>query len=91
MSASIAPEAKLSFNERGLNQEIMRLREVDNATNLGFLALEYGCLAAVIGGAIVFREWRQGSALHWWWDVPVLAPGNRPGGRDSAPVGGVGA
>ena len=27
MSASIVPEAKLSFNDRGLNQEIMRLRE----------------------------------------------------------------
>ena len=63
MSTSTTPEAKLSFNERGLNQEIMRLREVDNATNLAFLALEYGGLAAVIGGAILFREWRQGSGL----------------------------
>jgi fatty acid desaturase len=75
MSASRVPEAKLSFNERGLNREIMRLREVDNATNLGFVALEYGGLAAVIGGAILFREWRQGLGLHWLSDVPVLALG----------------
>jgi fatty acid desaturase len=73
MSTSRAPEAKLSFSERGLNQEVMRLREVDNATNLAFLVLEYGGLAAVIGGAILFREWRQGSGLSWWWDIPVLA------------------
>jgi fatty acid desaturase len=73
MSATTAPEAKLSFNERGLNQEIMRLRSVDNITNLVFLAIEYGCLALVIGGAIAFREWRRGSELPWECDVPVLA------------------
>jgi hypothetical protein len=72
MSTFTAPEAKPSFNERGLNQEIMRLRAVDNATNLGFVMLEYGCLAAVFSGAIVFREWRRGSRLPCWWDLPVL-------------------
>jgi fatty acid desaturase len=65
-------EARPSFNEPGLNAEIMRLRAVDHVTNLGFLAMEYACLAAVIGGAIAFREWRRGSGLPWGWDAPVL-------------------
>jgi fatty acid desaturase len=73
MSATPGPEARLSFNDPGLHQEIMRLRAVDHATNLGFLALEYACLAAVISGAIAFREWRRGAGLPWGWDVPVLA------------------
>ena len=53
----------------------MRLRAVDYVTNLGFLAIEYLCLATVIGGAVVFREWRRESGLPWGWDVPVLALG----------------
>ena len=72
MSTTTRPDARPTFNDPGLHQEIMRLRAVDHATNLGFLAIEYGCLAAIIGGAIAFREWRRGSGLSWWWDVPVL-------------------
>ena len=67
--------ARPTFNDPALHQEIMRLRTVDHATNLGFLAIEYGCLAAIIGGAIAFRELRRESALSWWWDVPVLGLG----------------
>src|ERR1700733_14861670 len=63
------------FNDPVLHQEIMGLRAVDHATNLGFLAIEYGCFAAIIGGAIALREWRRGSELPWWWDVPVLGLG----------------
>jgi hypothetical protein len=63
MSATTWPQAKPTFNDSELNQEIMRLRAVDYATNLGFLALEYACLAAVIGGAIAFRAWRRASGL----------------------------
>src|SRR6516162_8954192 len=73
MSATTTPEAKVSFNDPRLSQEIMRLRAVDHVTNLGFLAIEYACLATVIGGAIAFREWRRGAGLAWGWDVPVLA------------------
>jgi hypothetical protein len=51
----------------------MRLRAVDHATNLGFLAIEYASLAAVIGGAIAFREWRLAAGWPSEWDVPVLA------------------
>ena len=39
-----------------LHDQIMRLRAVDNVTNLAFLAGEYLCLAAVMGGAITFCE-----------------------------------
>jgi Fatty acid desaturase len=75
MSATTVPGARLSFNDPELNREIMRLRAVDHATNLGFLAIEYAGLAAVIGAAIAFREWRRGSGLSWGWDIPVLALG----------------
>jgi fatty acid desaturase len=72
MLATTEPETRLSFNDPELNQELMRLRAVDHATNLGFLAIEYASLAAVIGGAIAFREWRRASGLPWGWDLPVL-------------------
>src|SRR5262245_12895079 len=75
MSVTTRPEARPSFNDPRLNEDIRRLRAVDHATNLGFLAIEYSCLAVVIGGAIAFREWRRGSGLSWGWDVPVLALG----------------
>jgi fatty acid desaturase len=75
MSTTTRPESRPKFNDPGLHKEIMGLRAVDHATNLGFLAIEYGCLAAIIGGAIALREWRRGSGLPWWWDVPVLGVG----------------
>jgi fatty acid desaturase len=73
MSTTTTPDGRPTFHDPGLNREIMRLRAVDHATNLGFLAIEYSCLAAVIGGAIALREWRRGAGLAWGWDVPVLA------------------
>ncbi len=73
MSATTGAAARPLFNDPGLNEAIMRLRAIDHATNLGFLAMEYACLAAVIGGAIAFREWRRGAGLPWGWDAPVLA------------------
>jgi len=50
----------------------MQLRQVDNHTNLCYLALEYLCLVAVIGGAVAFAEYRTGWGLSWWWNVPVF-------------------
>ena len=60
-------------SETALHHEIMRLRQVDNHTNLGFLALEYLCMALVAGVAIVFAEYRESWHLHWGWSVPVFA------------------
>ena len=54
-------------------RQIMRLRAVDNHTNLAFLAFEYLSLAVVIGGAVVFAEYRQSWGLPWCWNVPVFA------------------
>ena len=51
----------------------MRLRQVDNHTNLVYLALEYLSLAIVIGGAVVFAEYRQSWGLSWLWNMPVFA------------------
>ena len=45
-----------SFDAPGLRDEIMRLRKVDNVTNLAYLALDYACLIAVIAGSIAFAD-----------------------------------
>ena len=63
----------MPITSRELHDQVMRLRGVDNATNLAFLAMEYLCLAAVIGGAILFCESRAAWGLAWAWDVPVVA------------------
>jgi fatty acid desaturase len=62
-----------TFQEPGLQREIMRLRRVDNITNLLYLAFEYGCLILVIGGAVVFAEYRESWSLPWAWNIPVFA------------------
>jgi fatty acid desaturase len=72
-TATVEVEARPRFNEPSLHAEIMRLRVVDNVTNLGYLAWEYVCLAAVIGGAIGFCEHRQAWGLPWALNVPVVA------------------
>jgi fatty acid desaturase len=51
----------------------MRLRALGNATNLAFLASDYLCIVAVIGGAVAFCEYREVWQLNRLWDVPVLA------------------
>jgi fatty acid desaturase len=62
-----------TFENADLHQEIMRLRHVDNHTNLLYLALEYLSLAIVAGGAIIFSEYRPSWGLPWGWNVPVFA------------------
>jgi fatty acid desaturase len=66
-------EERPAIQDVVLHREIMRLRQVDNHTNLSFLALEYLSLATVIGGAIVFAESRQMWGLSWFWNLPVYA------------------
>ncbi len=61
-----------TFEDPALQRQIMQLRQVDNITNLGYLAFEYLCLAVVIGGAVVFAEYRQSWGLEWAWNVPVF-------------------
>ncbi len=51
----------------------MRLRRVDNITNLMYLAMEYSSLLLVIGGAILFAEFSRASGHSWFWSVPVFA------------------
>jgi fatty acid desaturase len=66
-------EQRPTFQEAALHREIMRLREVDNHTNLFFLAVEYLSLVTVMAGAIVFAEYRDSWGLAWLWNVPVFA------------------
>jgi fatty acid desaturase len=66
-------EERPAIHDATLHREIMRLRQVDNHTNLLYLALEYSSLAVVIGGAIVFAEYRHAWGLSWFWNAPVFA------------------
>jgi fatty acid desaturase len=58
---------------RDLARRLADLRGADDFTNLGWLAWEYACLAALIGGAIAFAECRAAWGLPWAWNVPVFA------------------
>jgi len=60
------------LKDAALQREIMQLREVDNHTNLLFLAFEYLCLAIVIAGAVFFAEYRQSWRLPWYWNIPIF-------------------
>ncbi len=71
--AMVAGGERPTFQEPELQREIMLLRRVDNVTNLLYLALEYVCLILVIGGAVVFAEYRQSWELAWGWNLPVFA------------------
>lgn len=62
-----------TFNDAHLLEQILRLRVVDNVTNLGYLAREYLGIAAVIAAAIGFAENRAAWGLPWAWNVPVFA------------------
>lgn len=58
-------EGSPPLNDRALNEQIRRMRAVDNVTNLGYVAFEYLCLAAVLGGAIALRESRRAWGFGW--------------------------
>jgi fatty acid desaturase len=62
-----------TFQDPELQREIMQLRKVDNHTNLLYLAMEYLSLLVVIGGAVLFSEYRTVLGLAWLWNLPVFA------------------
>src|SRR5689334_17541623 len=62
-----------AFDDPGLHREIMQLRQVDDYTNLFYLALEYGSLALVVATAVCFAELRGQWGLAWRWNIPVFA------------------
>jgi fatty acid desaturase len=68
----VATGQRPSFASVELQRQIMRLRSVDNRTNLLCLAGEYLSLALVIGGAVLFAEMRRGWGLSWSWNIPVF-------------------
>ena len=59
---------------RAFKREIMQLRQVDNHTNLAVPGARV-CVPSlvVIGGAVVFAEYRAAWGLAWSWNVPVFA------------------
>jgi hypothetical protein len=65
--------SKPTFNKRVLHSRIMRMRSLGNATNLAYLASDYLCVLAVMGGAVAFWEYREAWNLNWAWNVPVVA------------------
>jgi fatty acid desaturase len=67
-----ASASRPTFEDAALQRQIKRLRQVDNHTNLVYLAIEYLSLLAVVGGAVVFAEYRGQWGLAWSWNVPVF-------------------
>jgi fatty acid desaturase len=67
------PRPRPRFDAPTLRDRIRPLRQVDNVTNLAFLAIEYLGMIAVIGGAVTFAEYRGTLGLAWAWNVPVFA------------------
>ncbi len=67
-----ATAARPTFEDPTLQTEISRLRHVDNHTNFAYLAIDYFCLAVVIGGAVVFAEYRGQWGIRWTWNIPVF-------------------
>jgi fatty acid desaturase len=61
------------FESRELQREITKLRDVDNFTNLHYVAMEYCSLIAVIGGAVAFAHLRGTWGLAWSSNIPVFA------------------
>jgi fatty acid desaturase len=73
MAVSTQTASRPTFNAPELHEQIMRLRSVDNLTNLGYLSWEYLCATAVIAGAVVFCEYRGSWGFSWGWNAPVVA------------------
>jgi len=67
-----ATAARPTFEDPALQTEISRLRHVDNHTNFVYLAINYLSLVLVIGGAVVFAEYRGQWGLAWSWNIPVF-------------------
>ena len=67
-----SPNVRPTFENAGLQREIMQLRSVDNLTNLVYLAGDYLTLIAVMGAAVVFAQDRGSWGLAWWWNIPVF-------------------
>jgi fatty acid desaturase len=68
-----ASSQRPTFGDRGLQREIMQLREVDQVTNLVYLALDYASLIVVIGSAVLFAQSRASWGFAWSWNIPVFA------------------
>ncbi len=60
------------FVQPELQAELARLREINNHTNLYWLALEYATIAVIATLTIAFAELRLGWGLSWIWNVPVF-------------------
>jgi fatty acid desaturase len=61
------------FDDPALDAKIRDLRGVDNVTNLVHLVVEYLGIAATIGAAVYFGEYRASWGLARAWNVPVFA------------------
>jgi fatty acid desaturase len=68
----VPDQHRTTFAGRELQQRIMRLRRVNNSTNLLYLGREYFCLVMVIGATVWFAEMRPGWGLSWWWNLPIF-------------------
>ena len=60
------------FDAPGVREGIMRLRKIDNVTNLRYIALEWLSIALVLAVAVVFAEFRTRWGIRWAANVPVF-------------------
>ena len=77
-----------TFQDPELQREIMQLRQVDNHTNLLYLAMEYLSLLLVVGGAVVFAEYRAGIGAGVVLECPGLRRRDDLDRGDPASAGG---
>ena len=61
-----------SFDSPSLRESIMRLRKVDNHTNLFYIAFEWLSISLVIGVTVAFAEYRATWSFPWAANVPVF-------------------
>ncbi len=60
-----------SFADPGFVSKLRELRQTDNTRNWIYLFRTYAVLAAAVGGACWFYQYRAATGLSFWWNVPV--------------------
>ena len=60
------------IKDRAFLEDLQRLRQTDNFTNVAYLLRAWLLIALGLGASVWFLVWRAGSGLHWIMDLPVL-------------------
>src|SRR5438067_10651805 len=66
------PSASSLRSDPRLKRKLRELCQTDNITNFFYIARVYAVLAATIGGAVWFDQWRIAAGWSGWWSAPVF-------------------